>query len=84
MYVIFPFEKEFYQKYNYPVDYEGNPLVDAIASRPHQAERFSEFITCYQLPDKPIIALLAGSRSQELKHVLPKMLCMTRHDRGRL
>lgn len=79
MYVIFPFEKEFYQKYNYPVDYEGNPLVDAIASRPHQAERFSEFITCYQLPDKPIIALLAGSRSQELKHVLPKMLCMTRH-----
>ena len=79
MYVIFPFEKEFYQKYNYPVDYEGNPLVDAIALRPHQAERFSEFITCYQLPDKPIIALLAGSRSQELKHVLPKMLCMTRH-----
>ncbi len=79
MYVIFPFEKEFYQKYNYSVDYEGNPLVDAIASRPHQAERFSEFITCYQLPDKPIIALLAGSRSQELKHVLPKMLCMTRH-----
>lgn len=79
MYVIFPFEKEFYQKYNYPVDYEGNPLVDAIALRPHQAERFSEFITCYQLPDKPIIALLAGSRSQELKHVLPKMLCMTSH-----
>lgn len=79
MYVIFPFETEFYQKYNYQVDYQGNPLVDAIASRPYQTESFSEFITCYQLPDKPIVALLAGSRRQELKHVLPKMLCMVKH-----
>lgn len=79
MYVIFPFETEFYQKYNYQVDYQGNPLVDAIASRPYQMESFSEFIACYQLPDKPIVALLAGSRTQELKHVLPKMLCMVKH-----
>lgn len=79
MYVIFPFETEFYQKYNYQVDYQGNPLVDAIASRPYQTESFSEFIACYQLPDKPIVALLAGSRTQELKHVLPKMLCMVKH-----
>lgn len=79
MYVIFPFEKDFYNRYDYPVHYAGNPLVDAIHQREHQYETFSEFITANRLPDKPIVALLAGSRSQELKYVLPKMLKMTAH-----
>lgn len=76
MYTIFPFETEFYRHYDYPVYYGGNPLVDAIASRPCQEETFADFIHVNGLPDRPIIALLAGSRKQELKYVLPMMLRM--------
>lgn len=76
MYTIFPFETEFYRHYDYPVYYGGNPLVDAIASRPCQEETFADFIHTNGLPDRPIIALLAGSRKQELKYVLPMMLRM--------
>lgn len=79
MYTIFPFETEFYEKYGYPVQYGGNPLVDAVAKRSFQEETFEEFIRANDLPDKPIIALLAGSRSQELKYVLPVMLTMIPH-----
>lgn len=79
MYTIFPFETEFYRKYNYAVQYGGNPLVDAIAERPFRQETFAEFIQLHQLPDKPIIALLAGSRRQELRYVLPTMLKMVTH-----
>ena len=79
MYVIFPFEKDFYRHYNYPVEYAGNPLVDAIHDRPHQNETFKEFIAENHLPEKPVIALLAGSRKQELKYVLPEMLKMVPH-----
>lgn len=76
MYTIFPFETEFYRHYDYSVYYGGNPLVDAIASRPCQEETFADFIHANGLPDRPIIALLAGSRKQELKYVLPMMLRM--------
>ena len=76
MYTIFPFETEFYQRFNYKVYYGGNPLVDAIDARPYKNETYEEFIHENQLPDKPIIALLAGSRKQELKYVLPVMLKM--------
>lgn len=79
MYTIFPFETEFYRKYNYAVQYGGNPLVDAISERPFRQETFAEFIQLHQLPDKPIIALLAGSRRQELRYVLPTMLKMVTH-----
>lgn len=79
MYVIFPFETEFYKKFGYTAKYAGNPLVDAVCSRLFQAETFEDFIACNQLPDKPVVALLAGSRSQELKYVLPQMLAMVKH-----
>lgn len=79
MFVIFPFETDFYRKYRYEVYYGGNPLVDAIASRPDRQQGFSEFIRQNGLPDRPIIALLAGSRKQELKYVLPEMLTMVKH-----
>lgn len=79
MYTIFPFETAFYERYNYVVQYGGNPLVDAIAGRSHSMETFTEFITAKKLPDKPIVALLAGSRRQELKYVLPTMLKMVGH-----
>ncbi len=79
MYTIFPFETDFYARYGYAVKYGGNPLVDTIATRPAQGESWREFITANDLPDKPIIALLAGSRTQELHYVLPTMLQMVDH-----
>ena len=71
---ILPFEVEFYKRNNYKIDYVGNPTVDAIAKRDFANETFEEFINVNQLPDKPIIALLAGSRKQEIKDNLPTML----------
>ncbi|MFC4723361.1 lipid-A-disaccharide synthase [Geojedonia litorea] len=73
MYVILPFEKQFYEeKHNYPVEFVGHPLIDAIANRT-QVNEF-EFRAEYELSDKPIIALLPGSRKQEIKKMLSIML----------
>lgn len=75
LYVIFPFEVEFFeQKHQLPVHYEGNPLIDQIITRKPTDEK--AFRKKYQLSDKPIIALLPGSRTQEIKHMLPVMLDM--------
>jgi lipid-A-disaccharide synthase len=71
MLVIFPFETEFYAKYDYKVDFVGHPLLDVI-SEPSQADK-SKFIKENKLPDKPIIALLPGSRKQEIGNMLPIM-----------
>lgn len=79
MYTIFPFETEFYRQYGYTVQYGGNPLVDAITERSFREETFEAFVQAHRLTGKPIIALLAGSRKQELKYVLPVMLRMTGH-----
>jgi len=73
MYVILPFEKQFYEeKHNYHVDFVGHPLIDAISSR-DQVNEF-EFRAEHELSDKPIIALLPGSRKQEIKKMLSIML----------
>lgn len=73
MYVILPFEKQFYEeKHQYPVEFVGHPLIDAIASR-NQVDEF-EFRAEHQLSKKPIIALLPGSRKQEIKKMLSIML----------
>lgn len=74
MLCIFPFEVEFYEKYHYPVQYVGNPTVDAVATRSFAEETFEEFTKHNGLENKPIIALLAGSRKQEIKDNLPSML----------
>ena len=73
MYVILPFEKDFYEKkHNYPVEFVGHPLIDAISNR-QQVDEF-EFRAENELSDKPIIALLPGSRKQEIKKMLSVML----------
>ena len=74
MLCILPFEPDFYLKHNYGVEYVGNPTVDAIAGEPFSTESFDEFTIRNRLPDKPVIALLAGSRKQEIKDNLPAML----------
>ena len=73
MYVILPFEKEFYhQKHHFPVDFVGHPLIDAIHNQPLLNEVV--FRTENQLNEKPIIALLPGSRKQEIAKMLSVML----------
>ena len=77
MLCILPFEVDFYKKHNYPVDYVGNPTVDAIINRKSKDQSFQEFIKLNNLPNKPIIAILAGSRKQEIEDNLPTMLKAT-------
>ena len=75
LFSILPFEIEFYKGHNYPIHYVGNPTVDEIADfKSGYSESFSEFCSKYNLENKPIIALLAGSRKQEIKDNLPLML----------
>ncbi|WP_299114352.1 lipid-A-disaccharide synthase [uncultured Winogradskyella sp.] len=74
MYCILPFEKEFYKTYNYDVHFVGHPLIDAIADRPQIDE--NEFRETHQLSAKPIIALLPGSRKQEITKMLGVMLSL--------
>lgn len=74
MYVILPFEKEFYKTYDYDVHFVGHPLIDAIANRPQVHE--VAFRKAHQLSDKPIIALLPGSRKQEITKMLGVMLSL--------
>ncbi|MCF6296368.1 MAG: lipid-A-disaccharide synthase [Flavobacteriaceae bacterium] len=74
MYVILPFEKEFYKKYNYDVHFVGHPLLDAIADRKHI--NINTFRKKHHLSKKPIIALLPGSRKQEITKMLSVMLKM--------
>ncbi|MDR3060364.1 MAG: lipid-A-disaccharide synthase [Prevotella sp.] len=73
---ILPFEVDFYKKHNYHIDYVGNPVVDAVANfREENRDDTREiFIEENKLENKPIIALLAGSRQQEIKDNLPAML----------
>ena len=78
MYVILPFEKEFYKdKHGMPVTFVGHPLIDAIADRVPVDE--TTFRQTHQLNHKPIIALLPGSRKQEISKMLSGMLCVVKH-----
>ncbi|MFD0993399.1 lipid-A-disaccharide synthase [Tenacibaculum geojense] len=72
MMVILPFEEDFYQQYNYKVNFVGHPLIDAIANRKQTS--VEEFREQYNLGAKPIIALLPGSRKQEITKMLSVML----------
>ena len=71
---ILPFEPEFYKKYDYEVDYFGNPLIDAIQSYQTKQISKSVFLQQNKLSERPIIALLPGSRKQEINKKLPVML----------
>ncbi|MCD8267355.1 MAG: lipid-A-disaccharide synthase [Parabacteroides sp.] len=75
MFCILPFETEFFRRLNYPVDYVGNPSVDSVAQyKETQATQPDTFSREAGLSDKPVLALLAGSRRQEIKDNLPTML----------
>ena len=71
LFTIFPFEKAFYDKFNYKIRYVGNPTIDELAVRPNMDQTYRQFVDENNLENKPIVALLAGSRKQEINLILP-------------
>jgi lipid-A-disaccharide synthase len=74
MLVILPFEEAFYKQHQYHVFYTGHPLLDAIEDIKGNSNTWQDFMHINLLPNKPIIALLPGSRRQEISTMLPIML----------
>lgn len=74
VFAILPFEPELYRKHNYEVEYTGNPTVEQIEKSKLNIPDFEEFIRQNNLSSTPVIALLPGSRRQEISDCLPKML----------
>ena len=76
LFSILPFEVDFFErKHGYPIHYVGNPTVDEVAAfRASYTGTFETFVSSNGLSSKPIIALLAGSRKQEIKDNLPDMI----------
>ena len=73
LYTILPFEKDFYAKYNCDVTYLGHPLLDAIST--WKKEQESDHLV-WKKSGRPLVAILPGSRSQELQKMLPKMMAV--------
>ncbi len=78
-FAILPFEVGFYNKLNVDVEFYGNPLVEEIENFNRRSLSSKEFRNTNKLSDKPIIALLAGSRKQEIDRCLPEMTAITKH-----
>ncbi|MBD2704918.1 lipid-A-disaccharide synthase [Spirosoma sp. BT702] len=74
LFTILPFETEFFARYDYKVEYVGNPLLDALAD----FQPDTTFAKKLELDNRPVIALLPGSRKQEITAILPTMLDVTR------
>jgi lipid-A-disaccharide synthase len=81
-YVILPFEKPFFANYGVEVDYFGHPLADIIEEKKKTLPSREEFLKKNGLSEKPIIAMLPGSRWQELKYIFPEMLKTIKHFPG--
>ena len=79
MLVILPFEKEFYKKWNYEVEYVGHPLVEVVDSFLLTVDRIKVLTTDNKQQTTNIIALLPGSRQQEILKKLPIMLEVAKH-----
>lgn len=79
MFVILPFEKKFYEKFDYKVDYVGHPLLDAIETRDNSDNKNHGLRSEMDLGEKPLVLLLPGSRKQEINAILPLMLRQVEH-----
>ena len=79
LYSILPFEVDYFQqRHGYEIDYVGNPTLDeVVAFQQQNSPDFNDFIEKNKLSGRPIIALLAGSRKQEIEDNLPQMLKVT-------
>ncbi|MBQ9077005.1 MAG: lipid-A-disaccharide synthase [Muribaculaceae bacterium] len=74
LFSILPFEKDFYLRHNYEITYVGNPSVEEIENRAKSIPERSSFLDSHNLPDRPILALVPGSRRGEIRNNLPVML----------
>jgi len=79
MYIIFPFEVEFYKRHNIDVEYRGNPLLDETERKIKALPGKEDIMKSLDLGNKPVISLLAGSRKSEVKYILPKMVETVHH-----
>ena len=71
LFIVFPFEKQYFDAKGIEYIYKGNPLVDAVDNSKAMNESREEFITRNNLQDKPVIAMLAGSRKGEISTMMP-------------
>ncbi len=83
LFIIFPFEIEYFRKKGIETVFEGNPLVDVLEEEKQKMLPREEFLAQNGIPaDKPLVALLAGSRKSELKYNLPFMVDLARQNPG--
>ena len=71
---ILPFEIEFFEKHGMTVHFVGNPVMDSIDAFKSKALAKNEFFKNNNLDDRPVVALIAGSRKQEIENTLPVMV----------
>ena len=76
LFIVFPFEIDYFRRKGVDFIYKGNPLVDAVDGSPAMQEPKDAFLHRHGLPDKPMIALLAGSRNGEIKTMMPVYMDM--------
>jgi lipid-A-disaccharide synthase len=78
LFVIFPFEVDYFRKHGIDAIYEGNPLLDSVSQGQASIASPDDFRSKHSLSTKPIITLMAGSRKQEIKYNLPIMLTLVK------
>lgn len=76
LFIVFPFEIDYFRRKGVDFIFKGNPLIDAVDRSPALLETREAFLDRHRLPDKPMVALLAGSRSGEIKSMMPVYLEM--------
>ncbi|HER07895.1 MAG TPA: lipid-A-disaccharide synthase [Bacteroides sp.] len=74
LFVIFPFEEAYFHRFGMQVEYYGNPLVDAVSGFRQGFLGSAEWKRAHDLDDRPVVALLAGSRKKEIEAMLPVMV----------
>jgi lipid-A-disaccharide synthase len=82
MFIIFPFEVDFYKKHGLTIEYQGNPLIDETEKRISMFPDKKNMYRNLGIEDKPLIAFLAGSRRHEIELILPEMMKTIRHFPG--
>ena len=82
MFVILPFEVDYFRNHHVDAEYYGNPVLDSVAAYEDHGSKEDDFIKRNSLSEKPVIALLAGSRKQEISDLLPEMLAVIQHYPG--
>lgn len=74
LFIVFPFEKEYFDKKGVSYIYKGNPLIDAIDMSEAMNQNREDFLKKHALEDRPMIALLAGSRNGEISSMMPAFM----------